>query len=148
MENDQKPVKKSDNAYDRALKLLNIRTHTSFELARKLKQKGFSDESVDEAINRLKEERFLKDDDTAYFYAESLISHKTFGYYGMKSKMMQKGLPNDLIEKVLAENLSLDVEEKIARKYLEKSKKDGLKAMMGLKSKGFRSEVINKVIER
>ena len=59
---------------------------------------------------------------------------------------MQKGLPAELIERILQESLTLEREEKIARKFLEKNKKTGPKAVMSLKNKGFRSEVINRVI--
>jgi regulatory protein len=145
METEAESAKKSEKAYDRAIKLLGIRAHTSFELARKLKQKGFAQAGIDEAIKRLTEERFLKDDDAAYSYAMSLISHKTFGYFGIKAKLMQKGLPNGLIETILTENFSIEEEAKIAQKYLDKTGKTGQKAVAGLKTKGFRTEVISRL---
>jgi regulatory protein len=145
MEIESESAKKSEKAYDRAIKLLSIRAHTSFELARKLKQKGFAQAGIDEAIKRLTEERFLKDEDAAYSYAMSLINHKTFGYFGIKAKLMQKGLPNNLVESILAENFPLEAEAKIAQKYLEKTGKTGIKAAAGLKSKGFRTEVISRL---
>jgi len=135
----------STPAYERAIKLLGIRMHTSFELSRKLKQKGFTESEVSDAIERLKQERYLNDDNTAESYLNSLINTKTLGYFGIKAKLMQKGIPNSTIERLLAENFTLDVEEKLARKYLQKSKKDGDKAILGMKQKGFRTEIIVKL---
>ncbi len=134
-------------AYDKAITLLGIRMHTSFELERKLRQKGFEEAEVSAAIERLKTERYLNDDDTALSYLNSLINHKTFGYYGIKAKMQQKGISSSLIERLLEENFSLAIEEELAKKYLSKNKKSGDKAAMGLKQKGFRNEVIAKLVK-
>lgn len=138
--------KQSATAYDKAVSLLGIRMHTSFELGKKLKQKGFSPQEVDEAILRLKEERYLKDEDTAQIFLENLMRYKTFGYYGLKMKLMQKGIANDIIENLLSEHLTLEAETEIAKKALGKSSKvDPVKLMMMLKRKGFRGQVINRV---
>ncbi len=119
--------------------------HSAFELARKLKLKGFAAEEIGLAIEKLKQERYLNDEDTAESYLNSLINNKTFGYYGIKAKLHQKGFEHALVERLLEENFPLEKEEALAKKYLSKSRKTGQKAMAGLKSRGFRSQVISRV---
>ncbi len=135
------------SAYNKAVDLLSIRMHTSFELAQKLKRKGFDLTEVEGVIAKLKAERYLNDDNTALMYLENLMRYKTYGFYGIKAKMMQKGIANSLIENLLSEHLTVEAETILAQKALGKSyKKDSQKLAMMLKRKGFRSQVIAKLV--
>jgi len=134
-----------NSAYEKAIKLLSIRMHTSFELTNKLKLRGFAADVITETLEKLKEERFLNDDSVAEAYVDSLIRYKTFGYYGIMAKLKQKGINFDLAEKIVSDKLSTEEEEKIAKKLMDKNKSSGLKAAESLKRKGFRSQVIARV---
>lgn len=138
---------KFTKAYEKAVKLLGIRMHTSFELAQKLKRKGFPALDIQDAISQLTSQRYLDDNLTAKSYAESLVNYKTFGYYGILAKMQQKGIPNQLAVAVLAEVLPQEQEETIAKKALAKFKSRGIKAAAMLKRKGFRSNIISKLVD-
>jgi regulatory protein len=133
--------------YEKAVKLLGIRAHTSFDLKRKLQMKGFNREVVEEVIGRLIKERYLNDEMVALNYIESLINYKSYGFYGILTKLKQKGIDKGMAEKILAEKMDLETEEKIAKKFLLKNKSTGSKAAAALKRKGFRTHVIFKVVD-
>lgn len=62
---------KERSTFDRALDLLAIRSRSVVELRRKLIQKGEPVEAVDAAIERLREKKFLDDDNFARQFARS-----------------------------------------------------------------------------
>ena len=62
---------KDRSTYDRALDLLTIRSRSVVELRRKLIQKGEPAEAVDAAIERLKAQKFLDDENFARQFARS-----------------------------------------------------------------------------
>ena len=64
---------KDRSTYDRALDLLAIRARSVTELRRKLVQKGEPVEAVDEAIERLKGQKVLDDDQFARQFARSKV---------------------------------------------------------------------------
>src|SRR3989338_11624723 len=108
------------NAYEKAVGLLKIRPHYSGELAKKLTLRGFKRQEVDEVINRLHDSGMLNDAQFAETFLANLIRFKTFGFYGLKVKLMQRGMASQDAEVLLKENLSLEQEQEIAERLLEK----------------------------
>ncbi|MBX4205201.1 MAG: RecX family transcriptional regulator [Candidatus Doudnabacteria bacterium] len=135
------------NTYEKALSLIKIRPHHSEELKRKLLMRGFGHGEVSETILRLTEQGLLNDAQFGQMYLESLLRYKTYGFYGLKAKLLQKGLASNEAEKLLRENLSLDLELELAAKLLRKGRlltRD--QAASKLARKGFRSEVVSRAI--
>ena len=131
------------NAYDKALSLIKIRPHYSGELAQKLSLRGFKREQIEEVINRLTEQRLLNDVEFTENFLTNLMRLKTFGYFGLKMKLMQRGIAGQEAEALLKEKLSLETEKQIAQRFLAKQKEtDKTKLAQKLARKGFRSEVI------
>lgn len=136
------------NIYDKATQLLKIRPHYSAELARKLGLRGFEKLDIDKVINRLAEEGLLDDAQYAQIYLDELIRNKTFGFYGLKAKLMQRGIPGNDAERLLKENLSLETEKEIAMRIVEREKNiDKVKLAQKLSRKGFRSDVIHSSLQ-
>jgi regulatory protein len=132
------------NAYEKAINLLKIRPHYSAELAKKLAWRGFEKLDIEKVINRLVEKGLLNDVQYAQMYTEELIRNKTFGFYGLKAKLMQRGIPGTDAESLLKENLSLEKEKEIAQRVVERAGEiDKVKLAQKLSRKGFRSEVIH-----
>jgi SOS response regulatory protein OraA/RecX len=132
------------NIYEKALSFIKIRHHHSKELSRKLLMRGYSRLEIDETIEKLRRDGLLDDQQFGQMYLESLIKYKTFGYYGLKAKLMTRGLASNEAENLLRENLSLDAEKEIAKKLIEKDKGgDNMKLAGKLSRKGFRSEVVS-----
>jgi regulatory protein len=140
-------IPEMSSIYERAVKLLKIRPHHSEELVKKLTLRGFNREEIEEVIVKLQEENFIDNDAFAQMYLDSLLRFKTFGFYGLKSKLMSRGIASNEAEKLLKENLSTEQELEIAGRFLEKQKEtDKNKLAQKLSRKGFRIEVIRKSI--
>ncbi|MEO8065631.1 MAG: RecX family transcriptional regulator [Candidatus Doudnabacteria bacterium] len=136
------------NVYDKATQLLKIRPHYSAELAKKLSLRGFAKLDIDDAINRLIEQGLLNDAQYAQAYTEELIRNKSFGFYGLKAKLMQRGIPGNDAEQLLKENFTLEKEKEIALRVAERAGNiDKNKLALKLSRKGFRSEVIREIIK-
>ena len=137
------------NIEEKAKSLLKIRPHHSEELRRKLLMRGFKREEIASVIDKLTEEGLIDNDQFAQVFLDNLVKYKSFGFYGLKAKLMQRGLPSSEAETLLKEKLSLDEELAIARKVLEKSREtDRTKLAQKLSRKGFRSEIIVRLIQR
>jgi regulatory protein len=132
--------------FDKAVKLLSLRLHTTQELRLKLFRYKFDKAVINEVLERLLETKVLNDEAFAENYLDNLIKYKSFGYYGIKSKLLQRGIESKLAERLLQEKLDIDLELTIAKKLLEKKLADKIKLAQSLARKGFRSEVIAKVV--
>jgi regulatory protein len=139
---------KRQKIYDRAVVLLKIRPHTSAEITRKLILKGFNATSVREVTDELMQQGLINDQQFAENFLENLIKFKTFGFYGLKAKLMQRGIDRETIDSLLAEKLSLEVESEIAKRLIDRNKNmERIKLMQKLSRKGFRAETIQEVLK-
>lgn len=146
---------KNISAFDYALYLVSLRMYSRGNLIKKLKEKGYPDEEVLSAINRLTELKYLDDRQYAQIYLENLIKYRNFGYFGVKRKLLEKRLPKELVDKLM-QNLTFEEEVKIGKRLLNsgalaRASKENEKASKAaiarkLQSKGFRSETIFKLI--
>ena len=86
-----------------AMDLLARREHGRVELARKLRQRGASDEHIETALDRLSEEGLLSE----ARYLESFISYRARSGYGpqrIRDDLLQRGLNRSDIEQVLRDS--------------------------------------------
>lgn len=158
-------------AYEYAVFLLSLRLRTVGEVLKKMRQRGYTGKVIGVVIERLKNQKYLDDERYAEIFLENLKTYRTFGYYGIKKKLMQKNLSNELVDRLLSENLSIDDEISIGERFLGKEgyeiKKRSLKdeieyqtysdpedetqkqkqrMVNKLKSKGFRGEVVARLL--
>jgi regulatory protein len=133
-------------AHDKAADLLSRRLHTKKELEKKLKLKKFSQTAIEKVLTRFIELKILNDDRFAEIFLTNLIRYKSYGYYALKQKLLQRGIENSLADKLLEENLSVEDEINIAKKVANKGAESKEKLILKLKRKGFRNEVISKIV--
>lgn len=134
--------------YDQALKYLDSKMYSEADLAWKLRNKGYPAGEIKDTVERLKEENFLNDARYGDIYFQNLVEYRTFGYYGIKLKLIQKRLPKSLVEKIMR-RLDTDAEFAVGERLLGKSRKKTKESLINsLKQKGFRTEVILKLIEK
>jgi regulatory protein len=163
-ENEQK-------AYEYAVFLLSLKLRTVGEVIGKMQRRGYTEAIIEKTIEQLKSYKYLNDDQYAEIFLENLKAYRNFGYYGIKKKFMEKKLPTALIETVLEQGLSLKDEQKIAERFLKREgfavkpkaanddqeiqyrtfgdqeqNKQKTKMANRLKSRGFRGEVIAKLL--
>jgi regulatory protein len=155
-------------AYEYAVFLLSLKLRTVGEVLLKMQGRGYGENVIAEVLEKLKDQRYLDDQRYAEIFLENLKAYKNLGYYGIKKKFMEKKISTPLIESVLAQGLSLEDELKIMKRLLKKegfeakskvddgestyqtfdedSSKQKQKIMNRLKSRGFRGEVIARLV--
>ena len=112
---------KSNNrrAYSRALYLLGFRDYSEKEMQNKLKL-DFTDDAIENTIEKLKEQKFLDDEKFASKYAGVLIFEKKFSKKMAVYELTKKGIGKQISESIVD---NIDVNEKdqikdlILRKY-------------------------------
>lgn len=129
---------KKKNPKSDALRLLKFRIRSEKELALRLKEKGYSNEEIEDTIKELKNKGFIDDEKFAYLYAyDSLTLHKK-GPFRIRMELIKLGVDEYIIEDAINKVLSeVDLEE--IKKEITKGL-DEKKAREVLYRKGFGGE--------
>ena len=100
----QELVERSDarRAQEKALYLLEHRSHSKRELTEKVARTAASREAAQAAADRLEELGLLNDRAFAESYARELIQRKRYGLRRVRQELARKGIPRDMAEEVLA----------------------------------------------
>ena len=131
---------------DYALSLLSRQVHASGQLQAKLLRKGYDPEEVKIVLKDLVDLGLINDQEYAQTYFENLKKYRNFGFYGIKKKLLDKKVEKRYID-LLLKGLAVKDELEIANRLLQHAKNKSFeqKARM-LQSRGFRSEVIQKIL--
>ncbi len=168
VKNKTKEPENSDKAYEYAVFLLSLKLRTVGEVLKKMSERGYSEKIIEQTIEQLKSQKYLDDQRYAEIFLENLKAYRTLGFYGIKKKFMEKKLPPHLIESVLREGYLIEDELLVAKKFLKKegfevkvklddgqnqyntfnedASKEKQKIANRMKSRGFRGEVIAKLV--
>lgn len=95
-------------AYNKALDLLSRRPYSEKELTRKLREKDFSEEAAEYAVNRLKELSLLDDERYAEMLAEHLYTNKHYGEKRIMQELIFRGIDRETARNAV---LALDKDE-------------------------------------
>lgn len=109
-------------AWNNALDLLSVRSHSQKELVGKLRRK-YSQNAAELAAQKAVELGLLDDEAFAEMYARELIERKKYGLVRVKNELKLKGISSHIIESVLF-SIDIDAKESIInlvnRKYARK----------------------------
>ena len=85
------------------MKYLSRKPRTSFEIATRLKEKGWSEETISEVIERLIQERWINDAAYAQEWAGQRLRSRGKGKAWIRYELRQKGISKPLIEEALGQ---------------------------------------------
>lgn len=109
-----------NKARDTAVKYLSFKARTKNEVAAKLAEKDFTEDIIDKVIALLEKYNYIDD----YSYAGSFLRDKFningFGTERIKYELKQRGISEEIIEKVVEENCFDEIKkaaELIEQKY-------------------------------
>jgi len=91
-----KAMGEAERAYEKALAFLEKRDRTKREVADRLAKAGYSGETIERTIERLREAGFVDDADYAARYLDVLVA-KGGGSLRIREEMRRKGLPDGLV---------------------------------------------------
>jgi regulatory protein len=112
-----------EKAKQRAFRLLAIRARSEKELRTKLKEKGYDESVVGDVTARLRELRYLDDESFAKSWARNLAVNRLWGNIRIEASLRDKGIPRELIERVIREVREELSEQKALRALIKKKAK-------------------------
>ena len=89
-------------ALQRAIRYLQYRARTTYELNKKLHDLGFSEEVVDHVINRCNELQMLNDQEFAETYVHFRVLHRPRGKRLLTRELKTKGINEEIIHSALS----------------------------------------------
>lgn len=92
-----------NEALDAAYRLIKYRDRSAFELAERLRKKGFKDDICGNVIAELKRLGYIDDMRFAKALAEDIIRFKPGGIEFMRAKFRLKGIPAEIADSVISE---------------------------------------------
>ncbi len=138
---------------DYALRLLTRRRYSTRELEEKLRKKGFED--ISSIVKRLKEWKYLNDEDFAQNFIATKSRLNPRGKTLLQMELRAKNIPLDIIQKVLAESdiSEFELAQQIVRKKLPFLKKYPMEKRRErifslLKRRGFQQDIIYRIFEK
>ena len=143
-------------ARDYAYRLLGYRFRSAKEMKERLKRRGYSCETIKKTIGYLAELNYINDEDFARFWVRSKIQSKPVGWSLLCYQLRQKGIAEEIIEKVLSAlrgqyNEAGAAKELVAlrRRYYKNVEPLKLKKRLYgyLRRRGFSQEAILQAIE-
>jgi regulatory protein len=109
------------------------------EVEKKIKSAGLSDEACERIISRLKEEKFLDERRYAGFFVRDKYRFNKWGKVKINYELQKKGIPSNIREDALDENIDEDEYERIVFEALKnKLKSVKSKDSYDLRTKLFR----------
>lgn len=97
-----------EEAREKALRLLEFRSHSEQELAQKLKRAGARGEDIAAVLDYLREYNLVDDAAYAKRAAADLQHLKKYGTHRIRAELKNRGIAQELVEEALAE---LDADE-------------------------------------
>ena len=99
-------------AKERALGLLSYRPRSQGELRRRLKEKGYTEETITEVLERLTRAGLLNDLEFARYWIENRFQFNPRGVRALRQELWQKGIDDTTIDEAL---VGYDEDEAAAR---------------------------------
>jgi regulatory protein len=142
------------SAVDYALYLLGRRSRTERELRRKLVDKGYAVEEIDQVLQRLEAIKLIDDKQFARNYAQDKVRIYRRGSHRISLELLQKGVDREIIADVV-KDIPLDDELSAARSLLVSRQHSWAKltdrqrferSVALLQRRGFRGAVIRQAL--
>ncbi len=138
-----------DECFNKAILLLSLRFHTTYEMKKKLLGK-FGKKTIEKVVDRLIELRYLDDEKFVNLYLEQNLDRKS--RLNIFQNLIKKGIDKDTINVIFYEH-PITTELCAAKNDLRKksfdmnSKNDREKAMSFLSRKGYNYSTIKSVVD-
>lgn len=104
----------------KAFRLLSLRPHSEYELKAKLRNSGFSDAVIKEALENLRDLQYLNDASFARQWARNLAVNKFWGNRKIIASLREKGLAAEQIDDAVASARRERAEEEAIAALIQK----------------------------
>ena len=109
-------------------------------------------EIVEKVVDEFKKAKYINDEMLLSTLLRNFSEYKTYGFYLIRAKLIPKGFSKSLVDKLMEEEFDIDVEKKVAKRFLLKQRSsledrnEKMKMANKMKQKGFRTDVIREVL--
>jgi len=139
------------SAFDKAVNLLAFKDRTKQEIINRLKEKGYSADDIDDAVEKLSYYGYLNDQNYTISYIKDNASKK--GKKLITSELSQKGIDKNIIE-IACQDVEIDeissIESMLVRRFADvdyKDEKAYRKVVNYFLRRGFNYDDIRKTIK-
>ena len=144
------------SVYNYGISLLSRAAKSEYELRLKMQDKGFDSHLIDNAINTLKEQKYLDDERYCEMFINDKINISKHGVRKIKEALYYKGIDKEIIEEKIRSVSQEDEEERainLGKKKLfnikeEDTRKKYIKLSNYLIGKGFEYDVVKRTVSR
>lgn len=140
---------------DKGYAYLAVRARSQFEMERYFKRKNFSPHIIQQVVGKLKDAGYLNDYEYARAFIRGRLKKKAMGERMLRKELAARGIPRNIMQKVLKEPDVQHVDEdrvyESARKKYDsyRGKGDGLQRVYRfLAGRGFSGDIIKRVVRR
>jgi regulatory protein len=140
--------------YSKALRMIGRRPHSILEIKRKLKEQGFEVDIIGSALDTLKQQNYVNDEEFAKALTESRIHYQRKGRNYVRQELQQRGVSKELIQGAIDQ---INPEEEYQTALTLAKKKWDLttgtnqdkrrKTLSFLMRRGFTGAVVSKVLQ-
>lgn len=106
--------------FDCSLRVLSLRDHSEWELRRKLKEKGYEQQGIEESVTRLRELGYLDDLRFARLFASSAMRNGRGYGPRLKLELARRGVAAEIVSAVLAELSEEFTESELLARMMER----------------------------
>jgi len=122
-----KPLETYEETKEKALRLLEFRSHSKKELFQKLSRLGADEEYIQRTLGFLENYNLVNDEEYAKRLANDLKNLKKYGKNRIKTELYERGIPSDIVEEIIdgicedEEQLLLLVAKRIKSDFSQKN---------------------------
>ncbi|MCL5114011.1 MAG: RecX family transcriptional regulator [Patescibacteria group bacterium] len=142
--------------YNKALKFLSYRPRSEQEVIKNLLRKKSPEDIIKKITAKLEEQKFLNDEEFVKWWVEQRTTFKPRSLRLIKIELKQKGISNDLVEKVI-NDVGLTIDDLASARKLVERKKEKWKNLSReqkfqklsrfLASRGFSYDIIKEIFK-
>ncbi|MDP4207266.1 MAG: regulatory protein RecX [Bacteroidota bacterium] len=145
-----------DEALGKAMKLCSVKEYATSDIVQKITDWGLDEESVNQLINILHEDKFLDDFRFARFFANDKLRFNKWGKLKIKYMLQQKNVSREALSEALEQINEREYAEIITNELVKKRKSikdaDSYKVKAKLfqfaAGRGFEADLIYKLIDK
>mgnify|MGYP000038165091 CR=1 FL=1 len=142
-----------ERAVRRAMDLLSYRPRSEAEIRRRLREKGYDETTVAQALERLRRVGLVDDEAFARYWVENRFQFNPRGVVALRQELWQKGVERRIVEEVLAEYDEEAAAQRAAREAVRRLRRldeATFRRRLGdyLRRRGFSFDLIRPLVER
>ncbi len=143
-------------AREAALHYIAYKPRTTQQVQKRLRDKGFAPDTIEEVIRYLQAYHYLDDAAYAEAFIQSYIQRKPSGWYRVRSELRRRGIADELIEALLSSFADEEQQMHLARQAAERKlrtlrakpvEKRRSLLIQFLQRRGFSWEIIRAIVE-